>query len=239
MSERILLAIDTATTRIVVATGSPDGAVRSAADWPAGYRHGETLLPAVERLLVEGGLSRDAIAAVIVGTGPGTFTGLRVGIATAKGIAHGLGCPIVGVATGAALMAAAAGDLGVDPSGIRLLLPAGPTDRILVRDGAAPTLLPAGEAPSVEPDDATPADEATADDPIDVAVDLDGRAPADACERGERARAGLAAALVRLGAARLARGDADDLARLVPEYVTLPRGAAPASGEVSWSHDHR
>lgn len=240
MSERILLAIDTATTRIVVATGAVDGAVRSAADWPAGYRHGETLLPAVERLLDGGGRARDEIGAVIVGTGPGTFTGLRVGIATAKGIAHGLGCPIIGVATGAALIAAAAGDLAVDPSRIRLLLPAGPTDRILVRDGAAPTLLPAGGPPGdAGPGDATPGDVAPADDSIDVAVDLDGRAPADACERGEQARAGLAATLVRLGAARLARGESDDLARLVPEYVTLPRGAAPASGEVSWSHDHR
>jgi hypothetical protein len=42
-----------------------------------------------------------------------------------------------------------------------------------------------------------------------------------------------------LGAARLAAGQTDDLAGLVPEYVTLPRGVATAAGEVSWSRDLR
>jgi hypothetical protein len=67
-----------------------------------------------------------------------------------------------------------------------------------------------------------------------VAVDLAGRAPEDAVARGEAAHEGLAAALLAAGAARLAAGDADDLARLVPEYVTLPRGVrdAPADGGV-------
>jgi hypothetical protein len=88
-------------------------------------------------------------------------------------------------------------------------------------------LLPGG----TEPD-------AAAGDVI-VAVDLDGRAPADVSARGEAARAGLPAALVRLGAARFAAGDTDDLARLVPEYVSLPRGVARESGEVAWLRDHR
>ena len=72
-----------------------------------------------------------------------------------------------------------------------------------------------------------------------IAVDLPGRADPLALERGEAARAGLGAALLALGAARLAAGDADDLARLVPEYVTLPRGIASESGEVAWSRDRR
>ena len=45
------------------------------------------------------------MAAIVVGTGPGAFTGLRVGIATAKGMAHALGVPIVGVSTADALLA--------------------------------------------------------------------------------------------------------------------------------------
>ena len=72
-----------------------------------------------------------------------------------------------------------------------------------------------------------------------IAVDLEDRAPADAVTRGEQARDGLATALLRLGAARLAAGDVDDLARLVPEYVSLPRGVRAETGEVAWSRDHR
>jgi hypothetical protein len=53
--------------------------------------------------------------------------------------------------------------------------------------------------------------------------------------RGAGASAALGASLVRLGAARLARGDVDELARLVPEYVTLPRGVTRVRGEVEWS----
>jgi hypothetical protein len=72
-----------------------------------------------------------------------------------------------------------------------------------------------------------------------VAVDLDGRAPADALERGETARQGLGRALIELGAARLRAGRVDDLAALVPDYVTLPRGVSHASGEMAWSRDPR
>ena len=71
-----------------------------------------------------------------------------------------------------------------------------------------------------------------------VAVDLAGRASDEALALGALAEAGLSAALVRLGVLRLAAGG-DDVARLVPEYVTLPRGVPVAKGEVRWSHDHR
>ena len=221
---RTLLALDTATSRVVVARGGLDGALADRIEWAAGYRHGETLLPAIERMLGPVG-SRTSVGAIVVGTGPGAFTGLRVGIATAKGLAHGLGCPIVGVSTGLALLAASA-DAG-DPGEDVLLLPAGPSDRVLVRRAGVPELLPGGREPSLEPGERL------------VAVDLEGRAPADAVARGERARDGLGAALLRLGAARLAAGGADDLERLVPDYVTLPRGVRAAAGEVAWSRDPR
>ena len=87
------------------------------------------------------------------------------------------------------------------------------------------SLVPAGTEPDLEPDETI------------VAVDLADRAPADEAARGETARAGLAAALLAIGADRLAAGSVDDLARLVPEYVTLPRGVRSESGEVAWSHD--
>ena len=222
-----ILAFDCATTQVIVASGSPDGRIDGLTTWPAGYRHGETLLPAIGRFLGEQNLRRSRLTGIVVGTGPGAFTGLRVGLATAKGLAHGLGLPLVGVSTAQALLAAATADPDLADRAPVLLQPAGPADRILVRPAAAPILLPAGTEP-----------ELTADEVL-VAIDLDGRAPDDALERGAVARAGLAAALVRLGAARLAAGDVDDLAGLVPEYVTLPRGVRAEVGEVAWSHDRR
>ncbi len=226
-----LLAIDTATSRVVVAAGSLDGALLGATSWEAGRTHGQQLLPAIGRLHGEANLRRSRIRGVIVGTGPGGFTGLRVGIATAKAIAHELGVPIVGVSTAEALLdgarVAAAVPSGAPTGSLVLLLPAGPNDRHLVRAGRPPELLPAGMDPDIDADETV------------VAVDLAARAADDAVARGEAARDRLAESLVRIGASRLREGEADDLATLVPEYVTLPRGVAAASGEVAWSRDPR
>jgi hypothetical protein len=87
-------------------------------------------------------------------------------------------------------------------------------------------LLPGGSEPELAAGD------------VLVALDLDGRAPAEATARGEAARAGFATTLTRIGAARMAAGDVDDLARLVPDYVSLPRGVVRETGEVAWSRDH-
>jgi tRNA threonylcarbamoyl adenosine modification protein YeaZ len=228
---RAILAIDTATTRVVIATGSPDGRADGVSTWPAGYRHGETLLPSIGRFLGEQNIRRSRLTGIVVGTGPGAFTGLRVGIATAKGLAHGLGVPLVGVSTGEALLAAA----GVDDA--VLLLPAGPSDRLAVRAGSPAVPVPAGSEPDIASHETL------------VALDLEDRAPPDAIERGEHARDGLGQALIRLGAAKLAAiaaagdaqgdGPASELETLVPDYVTLPRGVRAASEVVEWSRDHR
>jgi tRNA threonylcarbamoyl adenosine modification protein YeaZ len=223
-----LLAIDTATTRAIVAAGALDGTTLGVTTWLVGRTHGEQLLPAIGRLHGEANLRRSRIRGVIVGTGPGAFTGLRVGIATAKALAHELGVPIVGISTGEALLVAAGPDEADGGETRRvLLLPAGPNDRLAVRSGGPAVLLPGGTEPELALGEAL------------IAVDLDGRAPAEAVVLGELARDGLAEALVRLGAGRLAAGDVDDLARLVPEYVSLPRGVRAETGEVAWSRDHR
>lgn len=59
--------------------------------------HAEELLPLIARLLEECGLNKDQIGLVSVNCGPGSFTGLRIGLATAKGICQSLGVPLVGV----------------------------------------------------------------------------------------------------------------------------------------------
>ncbi|HKQ17517.1 MAG TPA: tRNA (adenosine(37)-N6)-threonylcarbamoyltransferase complex dimerization subunit type 1 TsaB [Solirubrobacterales bacterium] len=225
-----ILAIDTATTQVVIATGSANGTADGISTWAAGYRHGETLLPSIGRFLGEQNIRRSRLVGVVVGTGPGAFTGLRVGMATAKGLAHGLGIPLAGVSTGEALLEASGVDRPV------LLLPAGPSDRLVLRPGVAAQPLAKGDEPTVEADETL------------VALDLPDRAPADALERGEVARRGLGAALIRLGAARLADlaaqepasgAQAHELETLVPDYVTLPRGVQAVGDGVAWSRDHR
>ena len=201
-----LLVVDTATTRAVVALGGPDGTPRAERTWVAGYRHGEELLARVEGLLRDEGVATGDLGGLVVGTGPGAFTGLRVGIATIKALAHALEVPVAGVSTGEALLAAAGGGHRV------LLQPAGPNDRVLTRAGEAPRIVPGGEDPDLLSGETI------------VAVDLEGREPAAATGAGATAHDGLGAALLRAGATRLAAGDADDLATLAPEYVTLPRG---------------
>ncbi|MFH1474724.1 MAG: tRNA (adenosine(37)-N6)-threonylcarbamoyltransferase complex dimerization subunit type 1 TsaB [Chloroflexota bacterium] len=221
-----ILAIETATTRAVIALGTLDGELVAVDEWDAGHRHAEELLVRIAALLAGAGIRRarpGALAGVVAGTGPGGFTGLRVGLATAHGIARAAAAPLVGVPTGVALEVAARA-AGVVPPGaeVALLLPAGPAGRYLVRDGRA-TLAP--------PDEATGG---PASGTALVAVDLAGRAPEDAVARGTVTRDGLAAALLDLGARRLREG-ADDGAALVPEYVTMPRGVIATAGEVAWS----
>jgi tRNA threonylcarbamoyladenosine biosynthesis protein TsaB len=167
-------------------------------------------------LLGDEDVATDDLGGLVVGTGPGAFTGLRVGIATVKALAYALRLPVAGVSTGDALLVAAGGGPLV------LLQPAGAADQVLTRQGEPPRILAGGHAPDLRPGEAV------------VAVDLDGRAPADAVAAGRTAVEGLASALAGAGAARLAAGDADELATLAPEYVTLPRGVlqAPRDADV-------
>lgn len=62
-------------------------------------RHGELLLPAVDRVLAGAGMRLDAVTAVVVGVGPGPYTGLRVGLATAVTFGSVLGVPVHGLCT--------------------------------------------------------------------------------------------------------------------------------------------
>jgi len=59
--------------------------------------HGESILPLIEQALALAGWHRRQLDRIAVGSGPGSFTGLRVGIAIAQGLAEGLGLPLVGV----------------------------------------------------------------------------------------------------------------------------------------------
>jgi tRNA threonylcarbamoyladenosine biosynthesis protein TsaB len=61
--------------------------------------HSERLMPLLDRMLQESGIEREAIGAIAVAAGPGSFTGLRIGLATARGLVQGLAVPAVPVST--------------------------------------------------------------------------------------------------------------------------------------------
>ncbi|MFG2295133.1 tRNA (adenosine(37)-N6)-threonylcarbamoyltransferase complex dimerization subunit type 1 TsaB [Streptomyces sp. NPDC048603] len=106
----LLLAVDTATPAVTAALH--DGtSVLAAADQVDARRHGELLLPSVDAVLAEAGVTLDSVTGIVVGTGPGPYTGLRVGLVTATTFASVLGVPVYGLCTldGLAYAAGAAG----------------------------------------------------------------------------------------------------------------------------------
>jgi len=92
----LVLAIDTATTRVSAAIGD-GGAVIGEVSLAGGRRHAEQLAPAIKYLCRELDVSLAQLAAIGVDIGPGLFTGLRVGVTTAKVMAQALRIPIVAV----------------------------------------------------------------------------------------------------------------------------------------------
>ena len=93
-----LLAIDTSTPQAVLALLRNDRLfTRVVQRGDAGGRHGQHLLPMVASLFAEAELPFQALDAVAVGLGPGSYTGLRVGLTAAKVLAFALGKPLVGL----------------------------------------------------------------------------------------------------------------------------------------------
>jgi len=103
-----LLAFETATEACSVALWI-DGDVRERFE-VAPRRHAELALPWAQALLSEAGLAKSQLDAIAVGRGPGAFTGVRLAIAIAQGIALALDRPVVPVSTLAALAMRASGD---------------------------------------------------------------------------------------------------------------------------------
>ncbi|MER5523981.1 tRNA (adenosine(37)-N6)-threonylcarbamoyltransferase complex dimerization subunit type 1 TsaB [Streptomyces sp. NPDC002677] len=94
----LLLALDTATPAVTVALHDGEAVIASSSQVDA-RRHGELLLPAVDRVLAEAGVKLDAVTGIVTGVGPGPYTGLRVGLMTADTFGLALGVPVHGLCT--------------------------------------------------------------------------------------------------------------------------------------------
>ena len=108
----MLLAFDTATPQVTVALHDGDSVVASF-DAAESMRHGEMLAPGIRRVLAEVNATAADLTGIAVGVGPGPFTGLRVGLVTARTLAFVRGIEVHGVCT-LDVLAAEAADGGLD-----------------------------------------------------------------------------------------------------------------------------
>jgi tRNA threonylcarbamoyladenosine biosynthesis protein TsaB len=101
----MLLAIDTATNHASIALHD-EQRLRGECTWEAINRHTVTLLPHIREMLAETGITPENLSAIAVCRGPGSYTGVRIGLAAAKGIAITRHLPLVGLTTLDILVAA-------------------------------------------------------------------------------------------------------------------------------------
>jgi tRNA threonylcarbamoyl adenosine modification protein YeaZ len=208
----MIIALESASTDPSVAVARPDGTLLAVEGWSAQRRLASDLLPHLLDLLAREGIGLERASAVAVGVGPGSFTGLRVGMSLAKGLSLALAIPIVGVASLAAW-------LDAEPGAHAALARAGAHDAYLLeRGGGEPAIVTreqlaarGGSGMVVAPAELAAAFEIPAWQP-----------PMRA--------AGAVAAKAALRLAADPTGD--DLERLEPGYQRQPRGIGP-SGEAA------
>lgn len=209
----MIIAIDAAATDLSLALAAPDGAELASEGWSADQRRTHELLPRLLALIERSGHVLEEASALAVGIGPGSFTGLRVAMSLAKGLAFSLGRPIVGVPSLVAWLEA-------EPDARVALARAGAREAFLL-DRAS------GELRIVDSETAR-----TAPAPAVAATEL-----ADAFGlAATRPPFAAASAIARLAARRLAAEPAgDDLDRLEPGYLRGPRGIGQVQeGAVRW-----
>lgn len=214
----MLLAIDTSTNTTGLACYDEQGLLAECV-WHSGRDHSAQLLPQLTLLLRHLGRSRDTISAVAVALGPGSWSGLRVGMSSAKGFALARGVPLVGIGTLDAL--------------VYQFERLGATTIPLIRLGREryATGQPARPAAALEPRNVTLAElcaETTGralfcgDIDAEVQAELRTRLGARALFPDAAARARRPAYLAELAWRRLQAGDTDDLAGLEPIYLGEP-----------------
>ena len=223
----ILVAVDTATPSTVAGVLRADGTVVEARDDPpAGSRgdHAARLLPLLEGALADAALGWDDVERIAVGVGPGGFTGLRIGIATARALAQARGLPLVPVSSLAALAAGAVADGGDEL--IAAVLDARRGEVFAgVWAGGRTLLEPAALAPDALADRLSGLEQpvqAVGDGAVRFRQELEGAGVAVPVD-GSAAHRIAAAPLCRLGAV----GEPAERDRLLPDYRREPDAKPP------------
>jgi tRNA threonylcarbamoyladenosine biosynthesis protein TsaB len=226
-----LLALETATGRGSVALWSEGGLHETTL--PESLATAESLLPAIDRLLAQAGCRIDELRGFAVSIGPGSFTGLRIGVATLKGLAFGSDRPVAAVPTLAALALRA----GPGPGPVVAMLDARREEVYAAGYGdpeeLAADVLPEGLYAGAELARRLPGVCQLVGDAgaIGCAPLRRGLAPGIALPaQGLAARA---ADVARLGARLLARGQACDVAGLVPRYVRRAQAEVLRTGQAT------
>ena len=93
-----ILAIDSSTSVLRVGLRLPDGDIISRENKDR-FRHAEFIFGLIEDVLKAGSIDKNSLEAIVISTGPGSFTGLRVGMSAAKGLAVALEIPLIGITT--------------------------------------------------------------------------------------------------------------------------------------------
>jgi len=99
----VILALETATSACSAAVLAPDGALVAERVEDEGPKHTQRLLPFVHEVLGEAGVTLGDLDAVVCGLGPGAYTGMRIGVATARALAQASGLRLAGAPTLAAV----------------------------------------------------------------------------------------------------------------------------------------
>jgi tRNA threonylcarbamoyladenosine biosynthesis protein TsaB len=151
----IILAIDTAAPRLQLALLRADGSVDVSVDDIA-KGHAELIFPRIAALLGRNGLTYDDLTRIAVTTGPGSFTGLRIGLSAAHGLGLALEIPVIGVPSLLAISLS-----GTPGQGLAVLLDARRDEAYVQQfsapglSEASPAILPVNEANALVAGEAT------------------------------------------------------------------------------------
>lgn len=107
----LLLGLDTATPAVTVALHDGVQPLAQLVTVDA-HRHAELLAPAIAKAIADAGAAQRDLTGIVAGVGPGPYTGLRVGLVTARVLGAALGIPVYGICTLDAIAADVAGDVG-------------------------------------------------------------------------------------------------------------------------------